>query len=146
MPAWAHPDMTTSPATTFLLLAEYYFSKGDFRSAREFHAKYAKLRPTHPWTTYMEAIMEATDGHKEKAMLAIKKLEDANMGPVGFNYIAYVYHSLEDSYFEYLNKAPMNHAIMATPPMYSPLYSRARKDPRYNELIDKLRHQLGLAG
>ena len=135
------------PAPTFLLRAEYYLSKGDLRNAREFHAKYAKLRPTSPWVTWMEGIMDAAEGYKEKALGAIKKLEEANMGPVGLNYIAYVYHSLgdSDSYFGYLNKALDSHAIMATPFMYSPLFSTARTDPRYPELVEKLRRQTGLA-
>jgi hypothetical protein len=68
------------------------------------------------------------------------------MGPVGFNFIAYVYHALGDldSYFEYMNKALKTHAQVPSALMYSPLLAKARTDPRYPELVEKLRRQCGL--
>ena len=68
------------------------------------------------------------------------------MSPVVFNFIAYVYHALGDldSYFEYLNKALEGHAIIPSTMRYSPLFAKARADPRYLELVEKLRKQCGL--
>jgi hypothetical protein len=80
-------------------------------------------------------------------MLAIKKVEDANVGPVGFNYIGFVYHALGDldSYFEYVNRALEEHAILSLFVMHSPLVAKARADSRYPELMEKLRKQCGLS-
>jgi len=126
---------------TYRNLADYHLFKGNIAKAREFHAKYEKLRPTHPWVTYMEGFIDATAGDREKALLAIRKIEERNMGPTGYNYLAYVYHALGDldRYFEYMNRALDEHAIIATFMMYSPLLAKAREDARYEELVQKLR-------
>ena len=136
-----------APAVTYRNMTDYYLSKGDIAKARELHAKYEKLQPTHPWVTYMGGFIDARAGEREKALQAIKKIEEANMGPVAFNYIAYVHHALGDmdSYFEYMNRALEAHTIIAAQVMYSPILAKAREDPRYRELVEKLRKQTGLA-
>jgi adenylate cyclase len=136
-----------APAATYRNMTDYYLSKGDIAKARELHAKYEKLQPTHPWVTYMGGFIDARAGEREKALQAIKKIEEANMGPVAFNYIAYVHHALGDmdSYFEYMNRALEAHTIIAAQAMYSPILAKAREDPRYRELVEKLRKQTGLA-
>jgi hypothetical protein len=48
-----------------------------------------------------------------------------------------------DRYFEYMNGALEDHTIAATFVMYSPLLAKAREDPRYKELVEKLRKQTG---
>jgi hypothetical protein len=94
----------------------------------------------------MGGFIAAMEGDSEKALLAIKKIEDAKPGPVGFNFIAYVYHALGDldSFFEYLNTALEARALVVSAVTYSPLFARARADPRYLELVKKLRKQCGL--
>ena len=135
------------PALAFRNMTDYYLSKGDIVKARELHAKFEKLRPTHPWVTYMEGYIDAKAGDREKALLAIKKIEERNMGPTGYNYVAYVYHALGDMdrYFEYMHRALEDHAIIAVVMMYSPLLAKAREDPRYEELKQRLRRANGLA-
>jgi hypothetical protein len=94
----------------------------------------------------MGGMLAAWEGDREKALLAVKKIEDAKMGPVGFNFIAYVYLALGDldSYFEQLNKALEAHTLTPSTMMYSPLLAKARADPRYAELVEMLRRQTGL--
>jgi hypothetical protein len=86
------------------------------------------------------------EGDREKALLTVKKFESSKMGPIGFNYIAYIYHALGDlnSYFEYMNKVLDTHALIPLMLMHSPLFAKARADPRYPELVEKVRRQLGL--
>jgi adenylate cyclase len=136
-----------APAQTYRYMTDYYLLKGDIRKARELHAKYEKLRPTSPWVTYMEGFIDATAGDREKALQAIKMIEERKMGPVACNYVAYVYHALGDmdKYFENVNRALEEHTIAAAEVMYSPLLSKAREDPRYRELVERLRRQTGLA-
>jgi len=135
-----------APAYTYRGMTEYYIIKGDLEKAKEFHAKAEKLEPTNPRIISMGGIIAAMEGDKEKALLAIKKIEDAKIGPLGFNYIGYIYHALGDldSYFEYMNKAREAHQIIPSTMMYSPLFARARADPRYLELVERLRKQCGL--
>jgi TolB-like protein len=136
-----------APAQTYRGMTEYYLIKGELEKAREFHAKFEKLEPSPPRATCQGGIIAALEGDREKALFAIRKIEDANTGAVGFNYIAYVYHALGDldSFFEYMNKALEAHALIPSTLIYSPLLARARGDPRYLEAMEKIRRQLGLA-
>ena len=135
-----------APAFVYRGMAEYCLVKGDLEKAKELLAKLEKLDPTNPRVTWMGGVIAAMEGDREKALLAVRKIEDAKMGPIGFNFMAYVYHTLGDldSYFEYLNRALEAHAITPSTLMYSPLFARARADPRYRELVERLWKQNGL--
>jgi TolB-like protein/Flp pilus assembly protein TadD len=135
-----------APADTYRGMVEYYLTKGNLEKASEFHAKAEKLDPTRPWLIWMGGVIAAMKGDREKALVAIKKIEDAKMGPIGFNFIAYVYHALDDldAYFANMNKALPTHGLVPLLLMHSPLFAKARTDPRYPELLEKLRKQLGL--
>jgi adenylate cyclase len=142
---WKKTEQLAS-ASVYRGMTEYYMTKGDLEKAKEFHAKFKKLEPTNPRITWMVGAIAALEGDREKALLAIRKIEDAKIGPLGFNHIAYVYHALGDvdSYFEYMNKALEAHAIIASVVMCSPLFAKARADPRYLELVERLQRQNGL--
>ena len=135
-----------NPLGTYRGLTEYYLIKADFEKAKEFHAKAEKLDPNDPRSIWVGGVIAAMEGDRERAMLAVKKIEGAKMGAIGFNFIAYVYHALGDfdSYFAYMNKALEDHQIIASVLMYSPLFAKARGDPRYSELVERLRKQTGL--
>jgi TolB-like protein/Tfp pilus assembly protein PilF len=135
-----------APAFNYRGMTEYYLAKGDREKAKEFLAKLEKLDPTNPRVTWMGGVIAAMEGDREKALLAIKKIEDAKAGPVGFNFIAYVYYALGDfdSYFEWLNRAVDAHALVVSTVTYSPLFAKARTDPRHRELIERLWKQAGL--
>jgi hypothetical protein len=94
----------------------------------------------------MGGVIAAIEGDGEKAQLVIKKMEDPKGGAVRFNFIAYIYHALGDldSFFEYMNKALEAHSLIPSTLMYSPLLVKARADPRYMELMEKIRKSLGL--
>jgi len=143
---WKKTEQLT-PAPTYRGMTEYYLIKGDLEKAREFNAKVEKLEPTNPRITWMGGVIAAMEGDRERALLVIRKIEDAKMGPISFNYIGYIYHALGDldSYFEYMNKALEAHMLTPSTMMYSPLFARARADPRYPELVEKNRKQCGLA-
>jgi len=135
-----------APAGTYRGFTEYYLAKGNLEKANEFHAKTEKLEPTNPRVMYLGGVIAAMEGDREKALLSIRKLEDAKMGPISFNFIGYVYHALGDldSFFECMNKALETHALIPSTLMYSPLFAKARADPRYSELIERIRKQMGL--
>jgi len=135
-----------APAFTYRGMVEYCLAKADIERAREFHAKFEKLQPTHPWAIWMGGFIAAMEGDRKKALLTIKKIEDAKTGPIAFNYVAYVYCALGDldSFFDSMNKVVETHALIPLPLMHSPLFAKARADPRYQILMDKIRKHLGL--
>jgi tetratricopeptide (TPR) repeat protein len=135
-----------APAWTYRGMTEYYLAKGELEKAKELLAKFEKLDPTNSRVAWMGGVVAAMEGDRERALLAIKKIENAKVGPIGFNYMGFVYHALGDldSYFQYVNKALEEHAIISLFVMYSPLCAKARADPRYRELMEKLRKQCGL--
>jgi adenylate cyclase len=135
-----------APAFAYRGMAEYYLAKGNLEKAKELLAKLEKLDPTNPRVTWMGGVIAAMEGDRERALLAVRKIEDAKMGPIGFNFIAYVYHALGDldAYFEYMNGALEAHATVSSTLMYSPLFAKARADSRYAELMEIFRKQLGL--
>ena len=135
-----------APASAYKGMTEYYLAKQNVEKAKEVNVKLEKLDPTNPRVTWVGGVIAAMEGDRERALLAVKKIEDAKMGPVGFNFIAYVYHALGDldSYFECMTKALETHSIVASALIYSPLFAKARTDPRYQELVEKLRKQNGL--
>lgn len=136
-----------APSQTYWNMAEYHLSEGNVEKAEEFYAQYEKLRPNSPWVVYMGGIIAARTGDKEKALRAIRELENAKIGPMGLNYIAFVYHALGDldSYFDCMNKALEAHTIAAGQMMYNPLFAKARADPRYQKLIQRFMRQMGVA-
>jgi adenylate cyclase len=135
-----------APAFTYRGMTEYYLIKGNLEKAKESYVKAEKLEPTNPRISWMGGFIAAIEGDGEKAQLAIKKIEDTKMGPVGFNFIGYIYHALGDldSFFKYMNKALEAHTIIPSTLMYSSLLTKARTDPRYTELVERLRKQCGL--
>ena len=135
-----------APAYVFRGMTEHYLLKGDLEKAKEFYAKAERLDPTNSRLIWIGGVIAAMEGDRERAMLVIRKIENTQRGPVGFNFIAYVYHALEDldSYFECMEKALEGHAIIPSTLMHSPLFAKARADPRYLELVDRLRKQCGL--
>ncbi|HYB75985.1 MAG TPA: hypothetical protein VEC08_03405, partial [Nitrososphaerales archaeon] len=138
-----------APAYTYRGMTEYCLTKGDLQKAKEFYAKAEKLEPTNPRITWMGGYIAALEADREKAQLTIKKIEDPKAGLEGevrYNFIAYIYEALGDfdSFFQYLNKAFDAHAIIPSTLMYSPLLAKVRADPRYRELVEKLRKQCGL--
>jgi adenylate cyclase len=135
-----------APASVYSGMAEYYIAKGDLEKAKEFHAKAEELEPTRPRYIWLGGVIAALEGDRERALFVVKKIEDAKMGPIGLNYIAYVCHTLGDldSFFEYMNSVLDSHALIPLVLMYSPILAKARVDPRYRELMEKLRKQMGI--
>ena len=143
---WRKTEQMT-PATTYESMSDYYLYKGDMEKAKELHAKAEKLQPTSPRVIALSGRIAALSGDREGALLAIRKIEDAKIGPMVFNLIGFIHHDLGDldSYFEYMSRALEARAILGVTVMYSPLLARSRSDPRYQELVEKLRRQTGLA-
>ncbi len=130
-----------SPAGTYRLMTEYYLSKGNHEKAKEFHSMAEKLQPTHPWVTWMKGFIAASIGDKEGALGAVRHIETSR-GNSGLNDIAFIYYALGnlDSYFDYLNRALDLHSLEFVYPIYCPLFREGKNDPRFQELMEKMRN------
>ena len=140
--ALEHWERTTqlAPAATYRSMTEYYLSKGNFERAKEFYSKAEKLEPTHRWVAWMGGFIAAHTGDRDGALGAIREIEKKWIGATTLNDIAFVHHSLGDldSYFTYINRAIDQHTVRYWYVMYCPLFSKARDDPRYQEVVGKL--------
>jgi adenylate cyclase len=136
-----------APEFTYRGMIEYYLHKGDLENAKEVYAKSEKIDSINPRLMWLGGVIAALEGDREKALRTITEIEDAKTGPIGLNFIAWVYHALGDvdSYFECMNKALEKHAVIPSPLMYSPLFAKARADRRYSDLVERLLKQCGLA-
>ena len=130
-----------APADTYRNMTEYYLNKGDIDRAKEFYAKAANLEPTHRWVLWMKGYMAARTGDKDGALAAIKEIEAKWLGATNLNDIAFVYYAVGDldSYFAYIDRATDQHTLRYAYVMYSPLFAKARDDPRYQLFMAKAR-------
>ena len=130
-----------APADTHRNMTEYYLLKGDFGKAKEYYSKAAILEPTSRWVLWMKGFLAARTGDKNGALAAIKEIEAKWLGATNLNDIAFVYYALGDldSYFAYVDRATDQHTLRYIYVMYSPLFAKAREDPRYQALYSKLK-------
>lgn len=130
-----------APAATFRAMTEYYVYKGDIGKAKELYSKAESLEPTNRWLTWMKGFLAAITGDRDGAQIAIKEIERNWIGAVDLNAIAFVHYALGelDSYFVYVNKAMEQHQLRYRYVLYNPLFAKAREDPRYLTLLDKVK-------
>ena len=134
-----------APADTYRNLTEYYLCKGDAEKAKEYYSKAASLEPTNRWVLWMNGFMAARTGDRNGALAAIKEIETKWLGATNLNDIAFIYYALGDldSYFAYVDRATDQHTVRYAYVMYSPLFAKARDDPRYQTFQDKIRKMTG---
>jgi len=105
-----------------------------------------KLEPTNSWVAWMRGFIAAQTGNRKTALEAIRRIEENWSGALDLNGIGFINYALGDldSYFTYLNRATDQHLLQYIYPMYCPLFAQARTDPRYRELMERLRRQTSL--
>jgi tetratricopeptide (TPR) repeat protein len=135
-----------APAGTYRGMTEYYMFKGNYEKAKELFSMVEKLEPTDSWAAWMRGFIAAQTGDRNTALGAIRRIEENWSGSIDLNGIGFIHYALGDldSYFTYMNRATDQHLLQYTYPMYCPLFTKARADPRYRELLEKLRKQSGL--
>jgi adenylate cyclase len=135
-----------APAGTYRNKTEYHMFKGNFEKAKEFFSMAEKLEPSNSWAPWMRGFIAARTGDRQTALDAIRKIEENWSGALDLNGIGFIHYGLDDldSYFTYLNRATDQHLLQYVYPMYCPLFAQGRADPRYEELMEKLRKQMNL--
>ena len=130
-----------APADTARTMTEYYLYKGDTEKAKECYSRAVKLEPTNRWALWMRGFIAARTGDKNGALGVIKEIEANWLGATNLNDIAFVHYALGDldSFFAYINRATDQHTLRFFYPMYSPLFAKAREDPRFQAFLGKIR-------
>ena len=130
-----------APAGTCRNMSEYYLFKGNYEKAKELYSKAEEPEPANHWARWMGGFIAARMGDKNAAIQAIRKIEENWTGAADLNAIGFIHYALGDldSYFTYMNRATDQHLLEVQYVMYCPLLAKGRSDPRYQELMDKLR-------
>jgi adenylate cyclase len=140
--AFRHWEKTSqiAPAGTYRAMTEYYLGKGDFQKAKESYSKARTLDPSNRWATWMDGFIAGATGDREGALRTIKEIEARWLGVTNLNDLAFIYYALGDldSFFTYIDRATDQHTLQYRYVMYSPLFARARIDPRYQAFLDKM--------
>lgn len=129
------------PQSFYASMTTYYLFKQENAKATEFLEKF-KLAGGDPIFVFsLEGIVAAYKGEKDKALEMIKKIEQTSAKDTGIaTPIGIIYYALGDldKFFEYMNRAMDNHALMLGTLVNSPVYEKARKDPRMKKLLERL--------
>jgi adenylate cyclase len=122
-------------------LVEYYILKGDLKQAEKCVEELERIAPTSDYAYLSRGYLAGVMGDRPAAMKVIAKLSEARhegssrrQSSIGF-----IYYSLGDldQFFDCMNISAKDHTIQLGRIRLSPLFSTARKDPRFLELLSK---------
>lgn len=122
---------------------EYYLSIGDLAASRAGLAEMRRLRPTSVWVTTFGAILAAREGDEEAAREAVSVLDEMERTGVAAAFFrGFVRYALGefDGFWADMELAFADHNLPLLELRYSPLFDEARRDPRYDDLIDRQMH------
>ena len=129
------------PQAVSAALTMYYVRKSDLSKANEYLEKFKLAGGDLIYAMCLEATIAAFKGDKQKALEIISKIENSGgdggviLGAIGMTY--YDFGDM-DKFFEYMNRAMDIHALPLGNLVNDPLFEKARKDPRFEKLIQRL--------
>ncbi|MHB1908459.1 MAG: adenylate/guanylate cyclase domain-containing protein [Nitrososphaerales archaeon] len=130
------------PLTAYSGLIYYYLVRNDIPKASEFLQKFrTTIGDGSVLSLIFEGIFEAYKGEKEKALEIIAKIEQSSgQDTLSVGSIGQIYYVMGDmdKFFEYMNRAMDIHALPLGNLINSPDFSKARKDPRFKELLGRI--------
>jgi adenylate cyclase len=126
------------PYRAHRFMFDYYVSRGEYGEAEKTVKELEKLGPTLAPTYLNRGYLAALTGDVKTAQEMIAKL-DKGAGWGGASQAGFIYYALGDmdKFFEYMFRAAENHTMGAQTLRYSPLFDKARKDPRMVEVFRK---------
>ncbi len=138
--ALAHWKRTVhlDPLNAYRGMADLWMLKGDFEQAEACARELERLAPKSDFALLTRGYLAALQGDRATAMEAIRKLQatfgegHARLSSVGFIYLAL---GDRDRFFEQMLIAARSHTLQISRLRFSPLFSEARKDPRFLELL-----------
>jgi len=130
-----------SPINAYRGLVEYYILKGDLEQAEKYTRELERVAPTTDHAYLSRGYLAALKGDRSGAMQVIAKLNEVlhegssrRQSSIGF-----IYYALGDldRFFDCMNIAAKEHTIQLARVRLNPLYTGARKDPRFLELLSR---------
>ncbi len=128
------------PQMVYASLTAYYSTKHDFLKAREFLEKFRLAGGDQLVVSNLESLIAAYAGEKEKALEIVSRLEkNSPKDTIQPWFLGGIYNALGDmdKFFECMNLAMDEHAVPLGNLVNSPLYEKARKDPRMQKLLER---------
>jgi adenylate cyclase len=130
------------PQASYAGLTFYYLYKNDYAKATEFLEKFRlEAGSDSMFVLALEGMMAAYKGEREKALEYIARIEKSSgKDSIAVGTIGGIYYALGDmdKFFEYMDRAMEIHALPLGNLLNSPIYEKARKDPRMKKLLDRL--------
>jgi adenylate cyclase len=131
-------NLELNPFEMRLGLAEYYLQKKELENAEREISEIEFLSPSDFDTLAFRGYIEAIKRDKEAIQKIIVKLENEYKGgsyidrTVG--YFAYLFGDME-GFFGSMKRAALDHILDPFRLRYSPIFEKAREDPRYPSLL-----------
>ena len=133
-----------APFRTNAHLTEFYLGRGEVAKAEETFREMERLRPDSVWVEMYRGVLAARRGEANGARRALARLEQSGeSGTASIIQLGFLHFAMGemDEFAECMERAFSMHSQPLLELMYSPLYERARSDPR---ILDLLRRQHAL--
>jgi tetratricopeptide (TPR) repeat protein len=130
--------MEQSPLDAYRGLADYYMLKGDFENAELMVKELERIAPSSDFALLCRGYLAALRGDRATAMATIEKLKQTSReGYARLSSVGFIYYALGDldRFFEVMFATAKDHTMQAARVRLSPLFSGARKDPRFVQLL-----------
>ena len=130
-----------APISSYRGLVDLNILRGNLDQAETYLRELERVAPSSDYAFLCRGYLSAVKGDREEAMKAIAKLNETQHEGSSrkVSSIGFIYYGLGDldRFFEYMNRAATDHTIQLARVRLSPLFSGARKDPRFLELLSK---------
>ncbi len=119
-------------------MTDFYLAKADLERAGEMVREMERIGPTSQFTRLNRGYLAALKGDRATALEMIALLDSTNkLGFTRSSFAGFIYLALgeKDAFFEHMFTSAKGHVLPANELRYSPLFTEARKDPRFGEVF-----------
>ncbi|MDA4124010.1 MAG: hypothetical protein OK438_00975 [Thaumarchaeota archaeon] len=127
-----------NPMNTHRWMSLYHTYKGNLDDAERELAQLESLAPTWEFTMLTKGYLAALRGNRNVAEEMIAALDQSHKSGWARSSLAgFIRYALGDidEFFRYMHNAAEDHTLRATDLMYSPLFAKARADPRMKTVL-----------
>ena len=127
-----------NPLNTHRWMCTYHIWKGNLADAESELKQLESLAPNWEFTELYEGYLAALTGKRKEAEdLLAELVQTHKSGWARASLPGFIYYALGDmdKFFEYMRSAAQDHTLRAMELMYSPLFAKAREDPRLKEVL-----------
>jgi len=128
-----------NPLNTHRWMSLYYTYNGKLDDAERELAQLEALAPAWEFTMLIKGYLAALRGNRKVAEEMITALDQSHKtGWARSSLAGFIRYALGDmdEFFTYMTNAAEDHTLRATDLMYSPLFAKAREDPRMKKVFE----------